>query len=478
MMALIELTFDEFKEKMKTSNLIKDCIQRTNKASITRIAVIVLADQLNSFEKGILEEHNIVSEFANKSTGAATNAVADMFESTQDTDIDILNNKSTGTKKDNKAFITLEKCKKIRETCKTQTIKELMEVLIETNQGTIGKTFQELKVYFEENKVEGKKVVNKTNETIKGIISDLIDKKDTKQIILTGAPGTGKTYGVKQFLKEKVSSGEGELPYELVQFHSSYDYADFVEGLRPVQLENTENPTFVRLDGNFKAFCRRVINENKPDQKYFFVIDEINRADLSRVFGELMLGLEEGYRGSQNPIKTQYHNLPTYQIEDGIAKKIDSNKDVFKDGFYIPENVYIIGTMNDIDRSVESFDFALRRRFLWVEICANDVMESAFKEMDEAENGPRMRIIKNVKVLNEVISNQSALGLSEAYQIGAAYFKHFDGDNLGDIWSTKVEPLLREYCRGRNKKDVDTFISACLRVLFEDTSENQSPQEQ
>lgn len=441
-MILIELTFDEFKEKMKTSDLIEDCIRRSNIASITRVAIIVLSDQLSNFDQQTLQEHNLISDFANKSTGAATNTVVRGFDY-----------------KDISASDLLKECKKIRDKCKSKTIKELMDLLIASKKGKIKKMYQNLKEYFEENRIEGTKVMTQKAIIIKTVINDLVDKENTKQIILTGAPGTGKTYNVKKFLDHN------KFSYEFIQFHSSYDYSDFVEGLRPVQVEETNNTTFVRLDGNFKAFCRKIVEENQPDKKYFFVIDEINRADLSRVFGELMFGLEEDYRGSSNAFKTQYHNLPTYSVEKGMAKKLE--KDCFEKGFYIPENLYIIGTMNDIDRSVEAFDFALRRRFRWIEVRANESMEDMFKEMDGKDNGPRMQIMHRVKAMNNVIAEQTQLGLSDPYQIGGAYFKLYDGSNLDIIWSTRVEPLLREYCRGRNKKDVNDFIQQCENKLFD-----------
>ena len=198
-------------------------------------------------------------------------------------------------------------------------------------------------------------------------IKELVKSKINayKQIIFTGAPGTGKTYSVREYIKEKTGSDESR--YKFVQFHSSYDYTDFVEGIRPAPKNEGEN-MFVRMDGTFKAFCRTIVEKNEEEKKYpeyYFVIDEINRADLSKVFGELMFGLEEGYRGEENRFPTQYNNLPTYHMSEGKAERIED--DCFKDGFYVPENLTIIGTMNDIDRSVETFDFALRRRFQWVE---------------------------------------------------------------------------------------------------------------
>ena len=181
----------------------------------------------------------------------------------------------------------------------------------------------------------------------------------------------------------------------MVQFHPSFDYSDFVEGIRPAKVQGDDKMSFVRMDGVFKKFCRNVIEKGDKNKNYYFIIDEINRADLSKVFGELMYCLEENYRGEENKIQTQYSNLDTYEMEDGVAiplkkrkdKDKDKAKDVFEDGFYIPDNVIIIGTMNDIDRSVDTFDFALRRRFRWVNVDVDTtLLTSTFRSMNSKAN--------------------------------------------------------------------------------------------
>ncbi|MBO4333290.1 MAG: AAA family ATPase [Paludibacteraceae bacterium] len=167
-----------------------------------------------------------------------------------------------------------------------------------------------------------------------------------------------------------------------------------------------------------------------PSSKNFvFIIDEINRGEISKIFGELFFSIDPSYRGEKGRVQTQYQNM----VEDG---------DAFKNGFYVPENVYIIGTMNDIDRSVESMDFAFRRRFAFVEIEAdkNVGMLDDLEWKDEA--------IERMKRLNEAISNTE--GLSYAYHIGASYFlklKNYDGD-FNQLWKFHLEGLLREYLRG------------------------------
>ena len=259
-----------------------------------------------------------------------------------------------------------------------------------------------------------------------------------RNLILTGAPGTGKSYLAKQ-----IASEIGK--YKFVQFHPSYDYTDFVEGLRPKN--DNGNIVFERKDGVFKEFCKEALN-NKNDN-FVFIIDEINRGEISKIFGELFFSVDSGYRGEKGKVLTQYANL----IED---------KDEFKDGFYIPENVYIIGTMNDIDRSVESMDFAMRRRFAWKEIKAKDTQNM----LDEYkwENQINADIIQNAKEkmnrLNDAISNTPEL--SDAYNIGASYFLKLDNYYNGDenkafenLWKNHLEGLLFEYTRGMpNQKEI------------------------
>jgi len=172
----------------------------------------------------------------------------------------------------------------------------------------------------------------------------------------------------------------------------------------------------------------------------FFIIDEINRADLSRVFGELMYALE--YRGYNGKIKTQYSYL--------VEKEEDSGVYFWEDGenyFFIPHNIYIIGTMNTIDRSVDSFDFALRRRFSWEEIEPNyEVIEYELKEYGD-------EIAKSFKDLNEAIREHEFLG--NDYQIGHAYAlniknKEFENEKEAKefLWGEFIKPLMQEYLRG------------------------------
>lgn len=359
----------------------------------------------------------------------------------------------------------------------------------------------------EENESEKKKGKDK-NKNMSKKIEEIVDEniRKNKQVIFTGAPGTGKTWAVKSFVEEK-QKGETDT-YKFVQFHSSYDYTDFIEGLRPVPAKDGGN-MFVRMDGIFKSFCRKIVKENleKLSEKkgktmsieeyfrdmqnsdyrkevykklsgnpYYFIIDEINRADLSRVFGELMYGLEESYREIHNRFDTQYKNLPTYEMKGEKADIIAD--DCFKDGFFVPYNLHIIGTMNDIDRSVESFDFALRRRFIWKDIKANKIMTESLKSMRDKKKDKNLSDDKIVEISNKICQMNNKItefgyGLSEAYHIGPAYFKDLVKESdektegvLSDIFENRIEPILYEYMRGRKAEVQDKLISSCRDELL------------
>ena len=172
--------------------------------------------------------------------------------------------------------------------------------------------------------------------------------------------------------------------------------------------------------------------QNKEKFPFIFIIDEINRGEISKIFGELFFSVDPGYRGKKGKVKTQYQNM----IEDG---------DVFKNDFYVPDNVYIIGTMNDIDRSVESMDFAMRRRFTWIEIDAasrENILDSLGDYAEEAK--------ARMAALNKEIEGTHELG--KAYEVGPAYFLKLQGldNNFDNLWKMNLEPLLREYLRGYN----------------------------
>jgi hypothetical protein len=166
-------------------------------------------------------------------------------------------------------------------------------------------------------------------------------------------------------------------------------------------------------------------NYDLPEYRnYVFVIDEINRGEISKIFGELFFSIDPDYRGFGGAVSTQYSNL----FED--------------DGrFYVPENVYIIGTMNDIDRSVDTFDFAMRRRFLFEEITAED--SQVMLKNDDVK--ARMNRLNGAIVSDEI-------GLFEDYQIGGSYFKALEDEKISseELWENRLKPLLKDYLRGEH----------------------------
>ena len=383
----------------------------------------------------------------------------------------------------------------------------------------------------------------------------------SKNLIFRGAPGTGKSYLAKEIATDIISNGyfddytlltdEQKKQVEFVQFHPSYDYSDFVEGLRP-KVNDDGTMGFELQDGIFKKFVARARKNYEDSQKsketieketsvqeamsdffsnielgvdtfktingneftitsvddkhiiisipgnatvnkltlnlnevrmmlesgqkfnkikditnffgksfatqaysydfaifkaikakksaaskakakqeelkkYIFIIDEINRGEISKIFGELFFAIDPGYRGHAGEISTQYSNL-------------HSDPD---DKFYIPENVYIIGTMNDIDRSVDSFDFAMRRRFRFVELRADERLEMlASLENEELES----EAIKRMYALNKEIANVE--DLNENYQIGASYFLKLKTLDFDQLWTDYLQPLLQEYIHG------------------------------
>lgn len=335
-----------------------------------------------------------------------------------------------------------------------------------------------------------------------------------KQIVKYGAPGTGKTYQARQqtsllfdIWKEEFapnSSLTHTSQIELVQFHPSFSYEDFMEGLRPV-LDGNGTAQLTLQNGVFKEFCRNAgkweidyqnlkekpkgsngkdktfderdqlsISDLLPYREqltgehwqyifdlsdssklvsnavppFFFIIDEVNRAELSRVFGELMYCLE--YRGIAGAIKTQYANLNSPE-----TRMINING---TNQFFIPTNVYLIGTMNTIDRSVESFDFALRRRFRWEEVKPDmGLLRYHLASADEGKYKHWTSLADNLGNLNSQIVDQPLLG--HDYQIGHAYLmnlKYATSLTVAEVrervWDDCIRPLLQEYLRGTGKE--------------------------
>ena len=183
----------------------------------------------------------------------------------------------------------------------------------------------------------------------------------------------------------------------------------------------------------FKAIKAKALNVTKTDvapeelKKYIFIIDEINRGEISKILGELFFSIDPGYRGKSGEVATQYSSMHAYPNEK----------------FYIPENVFIIGTMNDIDRSVDSFDFAMRRRFRFIEVKA----ESTQNMLDLLEDVQlRREALARMDRLNEEILKVD--DLNENYQIGAAYFLKLKNISFDDLWNDYLKPLLQDYVHG------------------------------
>ena len=275
-------------------------------------------------------------------------------------------------------------------------------------------------------------------------------------VILTGAPGTGKTYTAKK-VAEALSGDEwltDEKKWKYgriasVQFHPGYDYSDFVVGMKPVLILKTGEELEVKdgkyvvagtdevikeikdaqvsyrwKNGVFKQFAAKARKayddaadkDNVP--KFVFLIDEINRADLSRVFGELFSLLEEEYR---------------YPNDKGNGITLPNGE-----SFVLPKNLYIIGTMNDIDRSVESMDFALRRRFAWKEVKPEDTADDILANIPEKET-----LRAKMDAVNAMIRSD-AMRLGAEYQLGGAFFAKFgkcNGD-YGKLWGCHINNIL------------------------------------
>ena len=296
---------------------------------------------------------------------------------------------------------------------------------------------------------EGNRLVDELQELI----------TSNKNLILTGAPGTGKTYLAKQLACKLVGAQSAkdeqyQNHVKFVQFHPSYDYTDFVEGLRPYNQGGQLG--FERKDGSFKELCKAALAA--PAENFVMIIDEINRGQVSKIVGELFFALDPDYRGPEGLVETQYQNM----VPDG---------DQFKKGFYVPENVYIIGTMNDIDHSLEPLDFAFRRRFAWREITASERFDGMFSGAEPFAAAPDL--VAQVKPfftrLNDKIG--SDLGFGTAYQVGPAYFlklKNFIKDipDLNDandeqvkacmekLWAIHLKPLLQEYLKVNSDTDL------------------------
>lgn len=235
-----------------------------------------------------------------------------------------------------------------------------------------------------------------------------------KNVILQGAPGVGKTFAAKK-LAYSILGEVDKSHVEFVQFHQSYTYEDFIMGFRP-----NEEGGFYLKRGIFYNFCKKA--KADPDSKYFFIIDEINRGNLSKIFGELLMLIENDYRGES--IKLAYSD----------------------ELFDVPRNLYIIGMMNTADRSLAMIDYALRRRFSFFDMIPAFQTEG-FKEYQKKLNNKQFdNIIDGIVKLNEVISNDDSLG--QGFCIGHSYFcnqKEVNVEWLQSVIDYDILPMLKEY---------------------------------
>ena len=311
------------------------------------------------------------------------------------------------------------------------------------------------------------------DDRVKNIWSGGIDF-ESKNIILYGAPGTGKTYQTKQTIEARKLI-EKNHEYKIVQFHPSYSYEDFMDGVKPTGIENGAMK-FELKNGVFKQMCIdafKNLQDSKDGKeklkKYYFVADEINRAELSRVFGELLLCLEDDKRLSFD----KKGNLQGMLVKTANSSLWDNEKhavyvDEAGEGYFgVPENLYFIGTMNDIDKSIDSFDMALRRRFVWKRYrCDYDVIADHYSGEDKVET-----YIKFCEDINKYITSDKGLGLDDSYELGHSYFlkpKKLTKSEINKLWNEHISPLLKEYLRTQyNGKEIQAHIEKIKKDLID-----------
>lgn len=260
--------------------------------------------------------------------------------------------------------------------------------------------------------------------------------KEKKNVVLQGAPGVGKTYVAKRLAYALIGSNDPQR-VEMIQFHQSYSYEDFIQGFRP-----TPKGHFDLKYGIFHQFCRRAQREEAQAKPYVFIIDEINRGNLSKIFGELMMLIEPDKRGKE-------HAIPLAYSQDADEK------------FYIPENLHLIGMMNTADRSLAMVDYALRRRFRFITLRPEFSSEVFRSFLGDVGAKPELvkKIVTQMNALNEVIAADTK-NLGPGYQIGHSYFCPRNGIKPDDAWyrrviESEIVPLIQEYWFDNEQKVKD-----------------------
>jgi 5-methylcytosine-specific restriction protein B len=357
----------------------------------------------------------------------------------------------------------LDNLSDILQIYKEQSIEELYNEFIDSDAETVfTKNYQvclvakQLLEVDEQNKNE---IVLLSGFLWRFVTSKAIADTNNPNVILYGPPGTGKTFSAKSSL-DFVCQGDTSR-YEVLQFHPSFTYEDFIEGIKPKGVSKDGNIRFELVNGVFKNFCIKA--KNNPKKDFYFVVDEINRANLSTVFGETLSLLEKDYRhdtenkNNKNLIRTQYSTL----IEDLIREDKEKFKhlayeiDNEEAKFGVPKNVFFIGMMNDVDKSIDAFDLALRRRFKWIrKDCDYEVIEEETRFKGNEEFNNITQYIKACEKLNNYISND--LGLGKSYEFGHSFFmkisdiakrKEITPNNVEVLFNLYLRPTLKEYLR-------------------------------